>query len=221
MSWKTIALALGAVCTWQQWRSCTRDEPIAPKAAECARPSHEHATQQVERAREHPDREDAPPLDNSGSPTLYGIRVPPWAMAMLPAPGEDLRAYRDRMIPVAQLALAPQRARVARSLDDFAARANLDAKQRADLEASAKETAQAIEDRLMNAVLTGELSPRSFKPMAGVAVARDVLDVVDKANRRFVGNLRDDQRTLLAQHPFDFGDYLVFATKWEDAISAL
>jgi len=59
----------------------------------------------------------------------------------------------------------------------------------------------------------------TFKPMAGVALARDVLDIVDKGNKRFVGSLTDGQRTKLATHPFDFGDYLVFSTRWEDAIS--
>jgi len=53
--------------------------------------------------------------------------------------------------------------------------------------------------------------------MAGVAVARDLLDIVDRGNRRFVGALRDDQRGELADHSFDFGDYLVFSTRWEDA----
>lgn len=222
--WRTIALSLGALCIWQTWRGCNR--PETPPAAECAKPTHERSTRYVSSSSDRPDRDDgdtprtAAPVAESG-PSFYGIRVPPWAMAMLPAPGEDLRAYRDRMIPLAQLALAPQRSRVARSFDDFASKAKLDDRQRADLEATTKESAQAIQDRLFNAVLSGELAPQSFKPMAGVGVARDVLDIVDKANRKFVGGLRDDQRTMLGQHPFDFGDYLVFATKWEDAISAL
>ena len=57
--------------------------------------------------------------------------------------------------------------------------------------------------------------------MAGVSVARDVLDLVDRANKKFTGSLREDQRGKLASHPFDFGDYLVFSTRWEDAISGL
>ena len=61
----------------------------------------------------------------------------------------------------------------------------------------------------------------TFKPMAGVGVARDVLDLVDRANKRFLGGLSDEQRTVLAGHPFDFGDYLLFSTRWEDAISGL
>ena len=125
------------------------------------------------------------------------------------------------MIPLAQLAVAPHRARVARGSDDFAAVAGLDTRQRAELDAAAKDTATAIQDRLFEAVLSGELSPSTFKPMAGVAVARDVLDLVVRANQRFVGSLRDEQRARLAQHPFDFADYLVFSTRWEDAISGL
>ena len=45
-----------------------------------------------------------------------------------------------------------------------------------------------------------------------------MLDTVDKANQQFTSSLREDQKAALAQHPFDFGDYLLFATPWEDAI---
>ncbi len=220
--WRTIALCLGAVCGWQAWRGCHR--PLPPPAAECAKPRTTHTTTYAsgdlargDRADEEPPR----PAARDDGPSLYGVRVPPWAMALLPAPGEDLRAYRDRMIPLAQIALAPHRARVAASLENFAAIAHLDARQQADLQATTKETAQAIQDRLFQAALSGELAPKTFKPMAAVAVARDVLDLVDQANRRMVGGLREDQRTALAQHPFDFGDYLLFSTRWEDAISGL
>lgn len=70
-------------------------------------------------------------------------------------------------------------------------------------------------------MLNGELAPASFKPMAGVGMARELLDIVERGNRRFVEALRDDQRAALAQHPFDFGDYLVFSTRWEDALRLL
>ena len=75
-----------------------------------------------------------------------------------------------------------------------------------------------IQDRLFNAALSGEFSPTSFKPMTGIGVARDVLDAVDGANKRFLASLREDQRALLAKHPFDVADYLAFSTKWEEAL---
>jgi len=218
--WRTIALCLGAVCGWQTWKSCNR--PMPPPAAECAKATHERTTKYSNAELDRADREDTePPRAASDGPSFYGVKVPPWAMAMLPAPGEDLRAYRDRMIPLAQIALAPHRARVAASLESFAAEAHLDPRQQADLDATTKETAQAIQDRLFNAALSGELAPKTFKPMAAVGVARDVLDIVDKGNKRLVSGLRDDQRGVLAQHPFDFGDYVLFSTRWEDAISGL
>jgi hypothetical protein len=52
-------------------------------------------------------------------------------------------------------------------------------------------------------------------------MARELLDIVERGNRRFLEALRDDQRAALAQHPFDFGDYLVFSTRWEDALRLL
>lgn len=225
--WKTTALFLGAVCAWQQWRACTRRAPVACTQVEC-----EAITRETSRTTANRMRDDAPARDedsSSSSPlpvqsegfSAYGFKVPGWVRSFAPQPGEDLRAYRDRMIPFAQMAVAPHRARVARSSTDFATVANLDPHQRAELDAAATETATAIQDRLFNAVLSGEVSPSTFKPMAGVAVARDVLDLVDRANKRFVGSLREDQRLKLSEHPFDFADYLVFSTKWEDAISGL
>jgi len=68
---------------------------------------------------------------------------------------------------------------------------------------------------VLAAFMNDELSPATFKPMTGVGIARDLLEIVDKQNHVFVDALTDDQRAKLAQHPFDFGDYLVFSTKWE------
>jgi hypothetical protein len=70
----------------------------------------------------------------------------------------------------------------------------------------------------MNAFTSGDLSPATFKPMTGVTLARDVLDTVDQANRRFMATLREDQKAAMAKHPFDFADYLLFSARWEDAL---
>ena len=45
-----------------------------------------------------------------------------------------------------------------------------------------------------------------------------LLDIVDNANQTFTSSLREDQKAALAQHPFDFADYLLFGTRWEDAL---
>jgi hypothetical protein len=141
-------------------------------------------------------------------------------MWLAPQPGEDMLHYRDRIVPLAQAAVAPHRARVARGRDDFATKAGLNTQQRAELDAAVEEAAGTIQDRVMGAVLGGDLLPSTFKPTTGVALARDVLDAVDKANRRFEASLREDQRAALAQHPFDVADYLLFSTRWEDMIGA-
>ncbi len=228
-AWRTTAVVLGLACSWQAWRACNRPAPATEAIADC-RPatasSRAHASSGSRFADDRDsdaERDDTPPPAVPSAPgsRLFGVPIPAWARSLVPQPGEDLRDYRDRMIPLAQLAVAPQRARIARGRDDFAKVANLDANQVAALDATAKETATAIQDRLFDAVLSGELSPSTFKPMAGVAVARDVLDLVDRANKKFTGSLREDQRGKLATHPFDFADYLVFSTRWEDAISGL
>ena len=141
--------------------------------------------------------------------------MPAWALRLAPQRGESLRAYRDRILPLAQAAIAPQRARVARTRDDFA---RLDPHQRAELDAAVADAATAIQARILTAFTSGELRPATFKPMTGVAIARDVLDIVDRGNTRFLGSLNADQKTELASHRFDFADYLLFTTHWENAL---
>jgi hypothetical protein len=225
--WRNLSIALGAICLVQLWRDCSREVPSTPDcrkvAALAPSPSHARAPSTGEHGAS-PASEDPPAAVDSAANKpfqLYGFTVPSWALWFAPHPGEDLRAYRNRMLPLAQAAVAPQRARVARSRDNFAALAHLDAGQRAELDTAARETAAALQERVMAAVLNGEVMPASFKPMAGVSVARELLDIVGRGNRRFLDSLRDDQRTALADHPFDFADYLVFSTPWEDALKFL
>jgi hypothetical protein len=222
MSWKNFALVLLAVCLIQTWRGCTRSPapPHAPTAAECAdvAPQRSHVTfadSPQDRADHVEDETEPAP---SAGPSINGFKLPAWTLYFAPQPGESMLSYRDRMVPLAQAALAPHRARVARGLDDFAAKVHLDSQQRAQLDGAVQEAATAIEDKVMNALLSGQLTPKTFKPMTGVTLARDVLDSIDKANQRFVGSLREDQKAGLAEHPFDFADYLLFSARWEDAL---
>ena len=222
MSWRNIALALGAVCLFQTWRSCGASERVVekPVAAECEPATiHRASTNWDEPTTKTPRREsDASDVASSDGPRLGAIKLPAWSLWLMPHPGENMLDYRDRMLPLAQTALAPHRARVARSREDFAKQVGLDAQQRTQLDGAVQEAAGQIQDKLMNAFMGGDLSPSTFKPMTGVSLARDVLDIVDGANKRFVSTLRDDQRTKMAQHPFDFADYLVFSARWEDAL---
>ena len=218
MTWRTVAIVLAAICAWQAWRGCHRAAPVVVEAAEpeCSQPvsSRREATRH-ERAQSDP--EPPTPAAQPGF-SFNGFKIPAWAAWLAPQPGENLLDYRDRLVPIAQAAVAPHRARVARGRDDFARIANLDGQQRAQLDAAAQEAATAIQDKVMGSILSGDLMPASFKPMTGVALARDVLDTIDQANRRFLATLREDQRASLASHPFDFADYLLFSTRWEDAL---
>jgi hypothetical protein len=89
--------------------------------------------------------------------------------------------------------------------------------QRTALDAATSEAAAAIEARITSAIVNGEIQPSALRPMTGVTLARDVLDIVDRGNTRFVGGLTPDQR---AATTFDFADYLLFSTRWEDALGA-
>ncbi len=231
MTWRTASLVLGVLLVWQTWRGCTR--PACP--TRCPDPAASASARGP--AREAtlpgapPPRGDTEPAAAAAAPAaatgdgfdVYGfrIKVPGWAWSLLPQSGEHLRAYRDRMLPLARVALAPHRERVAGSRDDLAQQLGLDARQRAELDAATRDAAEAIQGRLFEAALGGELSPQRFKPMTAVSLARELLDVVDAGGKRFSAALTDDQRQRLAAHPFDFGDYLLFHTRWEDTISGL
>jgi hypothetical protein len=223
MTWRTATILLALICAGLVWRDCRRPAIKKASAVDCDRSTSDDRSSVVER-RHAPDDDGEDPAKKSATAapadgfTLRGFHVPGWAMRLLPQKTENLLAYRDRIVPLAQMAVAPHRSRVARGRDDFAKVANLDARQRAELDAAVGDAASQIQDRVLGAALGGELSPQVFKPMTGVAIARDVLDIVDRANKRFVGSLGEDQRAALAKHPFDLGDYLVFSTSWEDAL---
>lgn len=218
MSWRTIACVLGLVCLVQQWRACTRDVPeVAPAPAPASAAPTTHAAARFDDrdpARADDEPEPPPPAGLS----INGFQIPAWAAWFAPRAGEDLRAYRDRLMPIAMAAVAPQRARVARSRDDFAALVHLDARQREVLDGAAREAASAIEERVLGAALSGDFNPENFKPMTAISAARDVLDVIDRSNKKFLDSLTEDQRAALAKHPFDFADYLAFSTKWEEML---
>lgn len=234
--WRNVSAILGVLCVVLWWRDCQRPSAAAK--------SGDGADERAERARSgdldwsedgrRGSRSRRAAADGTGdgdtaaaaedlpsedSPA-WSVTAPAWVLWLAPQPGEHLLDYRDRIVPLAQAAVAPHRARVARGRDDFAAVAGLSSGQRAELDAAVEEAASAIQDRVLNAALGGELMPSTFKPTAGVSVARDILDAVDKANRRFQGTLREDQRAALAGHPFDVADYLLFSTRWEDMLGA-
>jgi hypothetical protein len=209
ISWRTAAIVLAIVCGVQRWQSCMRTDHVARSAPV----DPERTGQSLRDALVHSF--DTPtPATSSDAPALprrsfFGFRPPAWAAHLLPQPGETMRAYRDRIVPIAEVVIAPQRARVARVRDQ------LPEPQRAALDAAAGEAAAAIEARITSAVVNGELQPSALRPMTGVTLARDVLDIVDRGNTRFVGALTPDQR---AASTFDFADYLLFSTRWEDAL---
>jgi hypothetical protein len=221
-AWRNVSIGLGLVSCWLLWRDCHRPSSKRATAAECERIESERSTESRDRRELRGDDATTKPALATGEPqdgvTIKGFHVPGYAMRLLPQSGESLLAYRDRIVPLAQLAIAPHRTRVARGRDNFAELAHLDARQKAELDAAVQDAARDIQDRVLDAALGGELSPSTFKPMTGVGLARDVLDIVDRANKRFLATLDPDQRAQLSTHPFDVADYLVFATRWEDAL---
>jgi hypothetical protein len=226
--WRRLAIVLAVLCAYQRWQSCTRVMPKAQQtagagAADGAATAGATASADVEPpgdrvARGHSSAP-APALDDAAKPTrgFYGFKAPAWAMQLAPHHGETMREYRDRVLPLAELAIAPQRARVARMRDALA----LDTRQREQLDGAVTDASAAIEKRVTAAIVSGELRPADFKPMTGVALARDVLDIVDHGNTRFLDSLSPEKRAQLVANHFDFADYLLFSAKWEDALHVL
>jgi hypothetical protein len=216
VTWRNATLVLAAICGYQSWHGCSRAPSRSPSGASDGRGTISSSdAPRPWTAPTRPPALDAPPAPTR---TFYGMKLPAVVARLAPRPGETMRAYRDRMLPVVELAIAPQRARVARTRDDFA---GLAAPQRAELDGAVQEAAAAIEARVMDAIASGALDPGSFKPMTGVALARDLLDIVDRGNTRFERSLTADQRTQLASHRFDFADYLLFTAPWENALHVL
>jgi len=220
-TWRNAAIVLAFVCCFQRYRACTHGS-AAGKAALAAANGDCHATLVAEGA-----SSGTPSSATTPKPALepaltgksfYGFKVPSWVTHLAPQPGESMRAYRDRVLPLAQTVIAPQRARVARVRDDFA---KLDDHQRAELDAAVTDAASEIENRVLAGFASGEFRLQTFKPMAGVAMAREILDIVDRGNTRFLASLTPEQKERLATHRFDFADYLLFSAKWEDALHVL
>lgn len=236
-AWRYLALALLAAVAVFWWRDCHRPRRTelvgrADRAGAADRDTRGPGAASTRRAaggrpavpgvdNDEPwpeDPEDAPPPP----PDWREQAAQHWAVRFLtPHPGESLLEYRDRVVPVAQLAVAPQRARVDRQRQSFAAEAALDPEQEQALETAVRQAAYDIQDMVMQGVLSGELHPARTKPASAVAFARDVLDVLDRANREFRGALSDEQLEILDQSSFDVVDYLVFSTRWEDVLGVV
>ena len=225
MSWKRVALLLALVCAYQTYRGCTRGVKKV-YGDNCPKQDGDHTYTASggfdgDERGAHGDTP-RPSLPTSDHPTLhaygFAVTVPPWATMLLPNKGETIKSYKDRMLPLAQRVIAPQRARVARMRDELAKSINLDPRQRGELDGATSETASALENRVMEAFANGAFDPATFKPMTGVNLAKGLLDDIATGNARWQSALSESQKTALAGNPFDFGDYLVFSTPWEDLL---
>lgn len=223
--WKRISFVLALVCAYQTYRGCTRGGVKKVYVDNCPKADTKFVSTDGFSSGDSGDRPRPTleaPATPGGGPSFhaYGFTVtaPAWASMLLPNKGETIKSYKDRMLPVAEQAIAPQRARVARLRDELAKSIKLDDKQRAELDGATSETATALENRVMQAFADGSFDPATFKPMAAVTLAKDLVDTVSAGNTRWMSSLSDTQRTQLSQNPFDFGDYLMFSTKWEDLL---
>jgi hypothetical protein len=106
---------------------------------------------------------------------------------------------------------------VARLREGFTEAARLDEPQRRALDETVDAAGEAMKDRILQAVLFGEIGPRT-KPGAALAFGRDLLAIGADAHERFRAALRPDQLEALERDRFDLAEYLLFRTRWEDLL---
>jgi hypothetical protein len=231
-AWRNLALALMVVVAILWWRDCHRPRAVEPgrarREAASARSESRSGFRAAGDTRARPARDTEQAWDESdeeappAGPDLRQQIAEHWAVRFLtPQPGETLLDYRDRVVPAAQLAVAPHRTRVAENRRRFAEAAALDDEQQRALDAAVQRAASDIQDHVMQSVLSGELMPPRVRPARAVAFARDVLDMLDRANREFRGTLSSEQLAVLDESGFDIVDYLVFSTRWEDLLGVV
>lgn len=214
--WIVSTIVLAAVCVWLG-RSNAR------LRADAGRDPHDPRTLALRGSGVTLDGYDPqPPLAREDDEAGAGMNDAALALAAFyelaaGAPGEDLIAFRARALPIIRSVVDPQRARMTKQREFIEATLELTTAQRAELDAALTDASEQLLGRISQAVLAGELSAQ-MKPSAGVAVARDLLDVSDQAHQRFVVSLREDQRALLAEERFDVAEYLLIATRWEDLL---
>lgn len=144
-----------------------------------------------------------------------------WAITFLrPKDGENLLDYRDRVLPVAQAAIAPFRAKVRRSYADFKEQAALSSEQERLLEEAREQRSSAIQDRVMEAIFSGEFNG-PIKPSDGLPFARSIFNEVEGMHNDVVGLLSDDQSAILHESRFDAIEYLLFGTRWEEMLGVV
>jgi hypothetical protein len=207
--WQLTSLMLAIACAYLffQNRSLSRSHTSSIHVGGASPPSK--AAPRVPAGQAHPD-----PPQGGASPIEWAYFIAPIA----PQPGEPLMEYRNRVLPLVREVLGPQRTRVQALRSDVAGSARLEKAQLTLLDTVVGEAGEAIKDRIMQGILSGELMPRNLKPATGVAAARDVLELADQANRKFRAALRPEQLTALDASRFDVAEYLLFSTRWEDML---
>jgi hypothetical protein len=135
-----------------------------------------------------------------------------------PQPGEGIFEYRDRLVPVAQMAIAPHRQAVDGLLDRSIAGAGLSAGDRAEVDAIIGDAQRQLKERIQNGVFGGELFGPGAKPIGGVRFARDLLEVVIAADDALRAALSPAERRAFDEVGFDLAFYLLVATRWEELI---
>ncbi len=228
-TWRTLSLVFAVTTVLAWWQACkTRatltDERAArdlDRALAEVRPGTTAPAPGDDSPRTHADGERAASGDRNGPPVTPVVKLPTevgaLAAAFAPLPDETMFDYRDRILPVAEQLLAPQRARVQRDLDRFADEAGLDAEQRAALDQTVRDTADRLRERVIQGVMNGEVMP-PWRPTSVVGFGRDVLDILDQMAHRFRDSLTPAQRDALDAGRFDPIDYLAFSTRWEEML---
>jgi hypothetical protein len=129
--------------------------------------------------------------------------------------GETDEAYRARMSPLVEGALAVPRGWAEEARADWEAAAELDEEQRAAVDAAfADARAEAL--AAANAMIaSGELSPYKRSSRGVLAFAAGAATIADGVDARLRGVLSAEQMAAAEEAGFDWLEYLALTTKWE------
>ena len=145
------------------------------------------------------------------------IEVNPAFAAMLGRePGESVEDYRARVVPFVQTALAVPRTRLADARKAAEAAASVTDEQRAKLDALFQDVQEETLELTNQAILDGDLTPYE-RNYGGVLQWGGGLGAILNSTQARIGDiLTPEQRAIMADQGFEWGEYLGVTMPWEE-----
>lgn len=129
---------------------------------------------------------------------------------------ESAADYIARMRPLIEAGLERPRERLAERYREVQELAGIDEEQRASLEAAFEDTYREAIELTNQAVASGDLTPYERNWSGALQFAGGLGAVLSSAEQRIGGILTPEQRRIIADSGFEWGEYLGANAPWED-----